>query len=429
MRPKNRKKQLWLTILRRNGQIMAVLIVVLLIPFPLTSQTIDNKSLDNLKNRAKETHSSALVIYQDDKLILNQSFDSTYIPLNAMSATKSFANLGIGLLITDGKLKSIDEPVCNYYPEWKQGMKKEITIRQLLNHTSGMQALRTTSEIYASPDYVQLALCAEISDTPGSKFFYNNKAVNLLAGIIQIASGMRMDEYINEKIFKPLEIKNYRWLTDSFKHNAKSVEDTAFLKQGNPGAFADLYIRADDMAKVGLLVLHKGKWKGKQIISESWFDESLRQAQPFNSTCGLLWWLIYDPLTSYVTFDSSNIKKLQEAGINDSIIIGLKKITGRFENQSVLLNTIDTIQSIKRIGGSYGFQQLLYKQSFFDDFYTFNTAKSSIIGYAARGYLGQYINVFPHKNLVVVRTISSKNSKLSTDKFYDFDILSYQLVK
>lgn len=406
-----------------------VFICVLLMPFALLSQTVDKGSLENLINRAKETHSSALVVYQDDKLILNQCFDSTYIPLNAMSATKSFANLGIGLLITDGKLKSIDEPVCNYYPEWNQGMKKEITIRQLLNHTSGMQALRTTTEIYSSPDYVQLALCAEISDTPGSKFFYNNKAVNLLAGIIQKASGMRMDEYINEKIFKPLEINNFRWLTDSFKHNAKSVADTAFLKQGNPGAFADLYIRADDMAKVGLLVLHKGKWKGKQIISESWFDESLRQAQPFNSTCGLLWWLIYDPLTSYVTFDNSNIEKLQEASINDSIIIDLKKITGRYENQSVLLNTIDTIKSIKKIGGSNAFRKLLYKQSFFDDFYTFNKANSSIIGFAARGYLGQYIDIFPGKKLVVIRTIRSENSKLPADKFYDFDILSYQLVK
>jgi len=395
----------------------------------LLSQTIDKQALDNLIERAKETHSSALVVYQNDKLILNQCFDSSYFPLDAMSVTKSFVNLGIGLLITDGKLKSIDEPVYTYYPEWNQGMKKEITIRHLLNHTSGMQAFAHTSEIYSSPDYVQLALCAEIADMPGSKFNYNNKAVNLLAGIIQKASGMRMDNYINQNIFEPLGIKDFAWLTDAFLFKAKTDDDTAFLKEGNPIAMAELMIKADDMAKIGLFVLHKGDWKGKQIIAESWFDESMKQGQPFEPTCGLLWWLIYDPLTSYVTFNDSNIVKLQQVGLSDTIVSDLKKITGRYKTENELLNTIDTLQSVKKIGGRTSFRRLLYSKSFFDNIYTFVTENSTIVGFAAQGYLGQFINVFPNKKLVVVRTISSANAKLPTDNFFDFDTLSYRLVK
>ncbi|MFM2393788.1 MAG: hypothetical protein RLZZ546_1770, partial [Bacteroidota bacterium] len=110
--------------------------------FNVFGQSIDKAALQKLIDRAKETHSSALTIYYDDKLINNQCFDSTYFPINAMSATKSFLNLAIGLLVTNGKIKSIDEPVCTYYPEWNQDLKKEITIRHLLNHTSGLQANR-----------------------------------------------------------------------------------------------------------------------------------------------------------------------------------------------------------------------------------------------------------------------------------------------
>ena len=408
---------------------ISLLPAILFLPFGLLSQSIDKKALDRLIDRAKETHSSALVVYHDDKMILNQCFDGNYIPLDAMSATKSFVNLAIGLLITEGKLVSIDEYVFVYYPEWNQGLKKEITIRHLLNHTSGIQSLRNATEVYSSPDYVQLALAADIVDKPGSRFFYNNKAVNLLAGIIEKASGMRMDKYISEKIFAPLEIKKFTWLTDAFVHSFKSGYDSAFLQKGNPIGMAELIIKADDMAKVGLLVLHRGNWKGKQIIAESWFDESMKPGQQVNATCGLLWWLIYDPATSHIIFDDQNIKKLLALELNDTIINDLRKIKGRYRNDVEFWNAVNALQSVKDIGGRTALRDLLFSKSFFDDIYTFVTANSRIVGFAARGYLGQLINVFPAKKLVVVRTIRPTNSKSGADSFADFDLLSYEIVK
>src|SRR5678816_2520110 len=117
-----------------------------------------------------------------------------------MSATKSIASLAVGRAVTLGVIPSIDAPVAHYYPEWRQGQKAAITIRQLLDHTSGMQA-GSSNEVETSPDVVQLALAAELSDAPGTHFYYNNKAVNLLAGIIQIASGKRMDELLRSDVF------------------------------------------------------------------------------------------------------------------------------------------------------------------------------------------------------------------------------------
>ncbi len=411
-------------------------------PFGLLSQTVDKEALDTLIAWAKKTHSSALVVYQNDKLILNQCFDSVYIPLDANSATKSFVNLGIGLLITNGKLNSIDTPVYRFYPEWNQGLKKKITIRHLLNHTSGLQSTaRADDEIYLSPNYVQLALSAEISDTPGSSFFYNNKAVNLLAGIIQKASGMRMDKYINQNLFAPLGIKNFNWLSDISIYKTKKEFEPTLLKKGNSIGMAELLIRADDMAKVGLLVQHKGYWKGKQIINESWFEESTKPGQKFNGTCGLLWWLVYDFTASFITFDNSNIQKIQEAGLNDtSLINDLKKITGRYNNNNEFLMALDALPSVKKIGGSDEFIKLYHEDylhssdanchdNIHHDIYTFVKEKATRIGFAAKGYLGQLITIFPDKKLVVVRTISHKNFKQKSDNFFEFDNLSYQLVK
>jgi CubicO group peptidase (beta-lactamase class C family) len=408
-----------------------LLLWALLTPFALLSQTVDTKELDILIENAKQTHSSALVVYHNDKQILNQCFDSAYMPLDAMSATKSFVNLGIGLLITQGKLKSIDEPVYSFYPEWNQGMKKEITIRHLLNHTSGLKALRGTTEIYDSPDYVQLALCAELAGKPGTNFFYNNEAVNLLAGIIQKASGIRMDKYIDENIFKPLGIVNYQWWTDVYFFNGmiNKKGDSTLLNVGNPIGMAELIIKADDMAKAGILALHKGNWQGKQIISESWFDESFKPGQAFDQTCGLLWWLIYDPLTSYVTFADSNIVQLQQINLSDTLITELKNIKGRYKTPNAFNDTLYSLPYIKNMGGRLAFLSLLASKSFFKNVYNFHTENSKIIGFAARGALGQYINIFPDKKLVVVRTISPRNSKGPEDNFSDFNILSYQIVK
>jgi CubicO group peptidase (beta-lactamase class C family) len=236
---------------------------------------INKQALDQLLDAAQKSHTDALVVFKDGKQYDEWYFGKKPGKIEAMSATKSVVNLAIGCLITQGKIKSVDQPVCEFYPEWKQGRKKNITIRHLLNHTSGLQNLpRSDIEIYPSPNFVQLALTAELSDDPGTAFAYNNKAVNLLAGIVQKASGKRMDLYIKDEIFTPLGITDFSWTLD---------------KAGNPHGMAGLQILPADFAKLGQLVLNRGKWNGKQIIAQSWFDISMRPGQEFEPTCGLLW--------------------------------------------------------------------------------------------------------------------------------------------
>src|SRR5690606_30258640 len=124
--------------------------------------------------------SDAVLILHDGEILAEWYFGRERGPIEAMSVVKSLVAVGIGRLITLGKIESLDQPVHAFFPEWKQGRKADITLRHILNHTSGLQNVRNTGvEIYPAPDALKLALAAELSDDPGAKFAYNNKAVNL----------------------------------------------------------------------------------------------------------------------------------------------------------------------------------------------------------------------------------------------------------
>src|SRR5262249_41207844 len=139
--------------------------------------------------RARETHSDALVVLRDGKRVGEWNFTRSREPIEAMSDTKSIVSLAIGRLIDSGKLRSLDQPVCELYPKWKQSGKKAITIRHLLTQRSGLATRRTTEDIYSQRNFVRYALAAPLESLPGEHWVYNNRAMNLLAGVVQRASG------------------------------------------------------------------------------------------------------------------------------------------------------------------------------------------------------------------------------------------------
>jgi CubicO group peptidase (beta-lactamase class C family) len=384
--------------------------------FKISAQKIiDSKVLDTLIKHAELTQSDALVIFLDGKLYNEYYFGKEPKKIEAMSSTKSIVNLAIGKLITDGLIKSIDQPVYDFYPEWNQGMKKDVTIRHLLNHTSGMQNIPlTTVEIYPSPDFIKLALAAEIVNKPGTTFSYNNKAVNLLAGIVKIASRKRMDNYLEEKIFKPLGIEDFDWELDD---------------EGNPHAMAGFQVLPKDLAKLGQLFIQKGKWEEKQLISETWFIET-GTPNPLEPTCGLLWWIEYEKRFSIV--DDEQISKLEQAGLPDTMMSKIRSLKGRYATadftklfgEKIIQTTPDWNTKFAPMLRNKGLTV---------------SRKENVnkLGYSTRGYLGNLMVVYPDKNLVVVRMITNesflkgKGTKDGTgyNNFIDFFELSTKLIQ
>ncbi|HSH46389.1 MAG TPA: serine hydrolase [Longimicrobiales bacterium] len=239
---------------------------------------VDAAALDRLVEASSDAHSHALVVIRGDSLVGTWYAGGERRMVETMSVTKSVLNLALGRLVTLGALPSIDVPVADYFPEWRETEREAITVRHLLNHTSGL-ADPGTGAIYASGDFVRLALESDLATTPGTAVAYNNNAVNLLAGLMCRAAGDRLDHFLAEDLFTRLGINQFRWSLD---------------EAGNPHGMAGLQMYAEDLARLGQLVLRRGEWNGRQLIQSSWFDESLRPGSHLSDELGLLWWIIRD---------------------------------------------------------------------------------------------------------------------------------------
>jgi len=238
---------------------------------------VDHSALEELVRMAGASHSAAMVVLLDGELVGAWHAGGERRPIEAMSATKSVLNLAVGRLLTLGRLESLDVPVHAFYPEWAEGEHAEVTVRHLLNHTSGLSSPMPTDPIYASDDFIRFALESQLVAVPGTELAYNNNATNLLAGVIGIAADQRLDHFLTEELFGPLGITQFTWSLDS---------------AGNPHGMAGLQILPEDLARLGQLVLQKGAWEGERLIDRAWFEESLAPGSEHSEEGGLLWWLI-----------------------------------------------------------------------------------------------------------------------------------------
>ncbi len=376
--------------------------------------SIDQAAYNRLVERAQETRSDALIVYFNGKLHSENYFGKKPKQIEAMSSTKSIVSLAIGKLLTDGKISSIDQPVSDFYAEWKQDPEKSrITIRHLLNHTSGI-AVTNNDDIYAARDMVKLALDATVTDPPGTRFLYNNKAVNLLPGIVHKASGERLDKFLAARVFKPLGIKNFRWALDN---------------AGNPQGFAGFQVFPADLAKLGQLAANRGTWNGRRIIDEKWFDESVTTTK-LDESCGLLWWIRHDEQFSVI--DDAHINKLRNVGFDEPMLDKIASIKGRHRRDEfvALLNG----RVLNKVGNwTQHYVPLLTKSGL----RVARTEFGNPVGYSSDGFLGNNMAIYPEKNLVVVRMISWESFHVGArtqdgsgpNNFSDFYSLSYRIVR
>lgn len=357
---------------------------------------LDTGALDRLVRRAGETNTDALVILHDGRLVGDWRFGKPARPIEAMSATKSVVNLAIGRLVTTEMLR-VDDPVAKFYPAWRGSPREAITIRQLLDHTSGLQAEPGADEVYLSRDIVQLALEAPLSSAPGTAFFYNNKAVNLLAGVVEMASGRKLDEFLRDELFSPLGVGGFAWMRDG---------------AGNPHAMAGLRIDAADLARIGQLMLEEGLYDGTRIVSADWVRESVRPSGSV-SRCGLSWWPLEAPGTLEIA--EATLAAWRTGGADAGFIATMAALDGRtVAGESGVVALLD-----EAFGEGKGLQA--YFTNVRDrGLPGLRVASGPVVGFRAEGYLGQYLVVLPESRLVAVRMIGEESFGSESDAFADF---------
>jgi len=226
-----------------------------------------------LHDRARETGSDAFIVLKDGRYLNHCSFERDNQPILIMSITKLVVGLTLGKLFAKNTIR-LDQPVADYFPEWRQGRKRHITIAMLLNHTSGLQNdSNAGAELESAPDWVQLALCAELDHAPGTTFAYNNKAVMLVAGLVERLIGVPLDQFVDEVLFQPLGITDVAWFRD---------------ERNTPYACGGLSLSGTDLARIGQVVLDGGRAGTKQVIDPDWIATMSAPGQPFHSGFGLL---------------------------------------------------------------------------------------------------------------------------------------------
>ncbi len=171
------------------------------------------------------------------------------------SASKTFAATGIGLALSENRLK-LEDKVVSFFPasvpDTLSDFMNEMTVKDLLIMATGQDAEPRRGQ---NDDWIRSFLMKDPVDEPGTVFRYNNTATFMLSAIVQQVSGETLYDYLKPRIFDPLGMKNIDWDLNS---------------QGINLGMIGLRLHTEDMAKFGQLLLQKGKWNGKQLIPEVW---------------------------------------------------------------------------------------------------------------------------------------------------------------
>lgn len=187
------------------------------------------------------------------------------------SVTKSILGLAVMHAVSKGKIKSLDQPIFDFFPEhskYAEGEKKGITVKHLLTMSPGLtwnedlpytNPANSETAMDRSADPSDFVLSQKIVAKPGSAFNYSGGATHLLAEIIRKATDLPADEYVSRNLFAPLGIKKFEWVKG---------------RNGYLIAASGLRLRSRDLAKISLLVMNEGKWNGKQIIPSNLVKEA-----------------------------------------------------------------------------------------------------------------------------------------------------------
>jgi len=264
------------------------------------AQGLDAKTLADLVTLIREGKEfprlHCLLIVRHGHLVVEEYFNDWKADRLHMlqSVSKSFTSALVGIAISRGEFKGVDEKVLDFFPDMKDianmdERKASIRLKDLLTMRSGTDYHERTPDAphwqlnRLPKGWDKFYLDRPMVTSPGTSFLYDSGGVILMSAMLKSRTGMHADKYAERYLFAPLGIKNYFW--------HKNLE-------GHAHAGGGLNLTARDTAKFGLLYLKNGRWGDKQVVPEEWVRESLRthvdltvKGQP-PSGYGYLWWIL-----------------------------------------------------------------------------------------------------------------------------------------
>lgn len=263
--------------------------------------------------KEKQPNICQISCYKDGKEVYSDEWNNYKKgdTCHVMSATKSIVALLVGIALDKEFIKSIDQSVLDFFPEYKikRGEKtiQKVTIKHLLTMTAPYKyKYEPWTKICSSDDWTVSAL-----DFLGGRkgltgqFKYSTLGIHILTGIISKTSGLKVVDFANKFLFEPIGVeKHVNYLAETAEEHkhftmCKDPQKNIWFcdPKGIGTAGYGLCFSATDMAKIGQLCLDKGVHNGEQIVSAKWIEEITKPnykcgEEYRNMSYGYLWWIV-----------------------------------------------------------------------------------------------------------------------------------------
>ena len=210
---------------------------------------------------------------------------------NSFSVAKIIVSTLIGIAVKDGHIKSINQPVADFLPEFRKNGKQNITIRHLLMMSSGLNwdesyssPISMTTEAYYGSDLRELIARLRPEELPGLSFSYKSGDTQVLAFVLEAATGKDLSDYASERLWQRIgATQAAEWSTDK--------------ENGDEKAYCCFFSNARDFARLGKLYLNNGIWNGDTLLPAGYVTAATTAHQLPDATgkptdfYGLHWWI------------------------------------------------------------------------------------------------------------------------------------------
>ncbi|WP_026770337.1 serine hydrolase [Asinibacterium sp. OR53] len=251
---------------------------------------------DSLNQLMEDLGSVGLLVIRNDSVAFEKYWDgySDSSLSGSFSMAKSITSLLIGVALKEGEIKSLQEPIGHYLPEFSIGTKARVKIIDLLTMSSGSDfdesywnPFSVTTDLYYGSDAYKTAVNVKMVQEPGTLHRYKSGDTQLLGLILEKATGQSLGDYAAVKLWQPLGAEHPAlWSTDHENGHAK--------------AYCCFNSNTRDFARIGQLMLDSGKWKGVPVIDSDYYAASIKACgitDTHGKPCdyyGYQWWI--DPL-------------------------------------------------------------------------------------------------------------------------------------
>ena len=244
--------------------------------------TITKDALLSAKNYVTGKNTSAFMIWRNGALESENyfgKFDKESL-IVSKSLAKPLATIAVGRAIKEGHIESLDQPVADYIIEWKNTKKDKILIRHLLDMRTGLlpqgQAIEpehVLNRAYMHPHHDEIIIHEyPLVDEPGTRYEYANSATELVAPLIERATGKQYEDWVSEEILEPI--------------GAKGGEIWMNRYGGTPHSGCCILLPAESYMRLAILFLQDGNWNAAKLLPDGYIEEA-RTATPQNPHTGM----------------------------------------------------------------------------------------------------------------------------------------------